>query len=404
MTQVKNMQRREFLFQSAAAAASCSVLFAAQSGAALAQALRKQQQRVLILVEFKGGNDGLNTVVPYADVSYANLRPKLALPVNELNKLDERTALHKELAPLMPLWTQGELAIVQGTGYPQPNLSHFRSIEIWETASNSQQYLEQGWLARAFQGPLKAQSAQCLAEGVVIGGSQLGALAGGRAITLTSPEAFVNQSRLATPANINGNATLAHILKVEADIQSAAEGLRGQRYAFKTEFPKNAFGNAVHAAAQVLAAQLRDKQVPVIDLQLGSFDTHQGQLGTQANLLKQFAEGMTALKAALQELQLWDSSLVMTYSEFGRRPKENQSGGTDHGTAAPHFVMGGAVKGGLYGAAPALHDLDANGNLKFNIDFRQLYSTVLQQWWGVNGNTAHSVLGGAYQPLNLLRA
>jgi uncharacterized protein (DUF1501 family) len=400
------MQRRHFLQASLQATAALSFASLAHLPKAFAQAAAK---RVLILVELKGGNDGLNTVVPYADPAYAQLRPKLALPANELNKLDERTALHKELAALMPLWSKGELAVVQGVGYPEPNLSHFRSIEIWETASKPQEYLEQGWLARAFNGPLKAQSAQWLADGVVVGGTQAGALAGSRAITLSSPEAFVNQSRLAVPSSMQANATLAHILKVEADIQGAAEGLRGPKYAFKTEFPKNGFGNAVNAAAQVLATSVtqsrqQNKQVPVLHLQLGSFDTHQNQLNAQANLLKQFAEGMAALKSALEELKLWDSTLVMTYAEFGRRPKENQSGGTDHGTAAPHFVMGGAVKGGLYGAQPSLNDLDGTGNMKFSTDYRQLYSTVLQQWWGVNGNAAQGVLGAAYQPLNLLRA
>ncbi len=394
---MNTMDRRHFLQMGSALSVAYTLGMPrafAQSGTA----------RTLILIEFKGGNDGLNTVVPFADPAYAQLRPKLALPVNELNKLDERTALHKELGALMPLWSKGDLAIVQGLGYPEPNLSHFRSIEIWETGSKSTEYLEQGWLARAFKGPLQVQSQRWLADGVVIGGAQMGALAGARAVTMSSPESFVNQSRLAVPSSAQANATLAHILKVEADIQAAADGLRGPKYAFKTEFPKSGFGNAVNAAAQVLATERGDKQVPVLHLQLGSFDTHQGQLGTQANLLKQFAEGMVALKSALEELKRWDSTMIMSYAEFGRRPKENQSGGTDHGTAAPHFIMGGAVKGGLYGAQPSLTALDSAGNMKFNTDYRQLYSTVLQQWWGVNANSAQAVLGGAYQPLNLLKA
>ncbi len=394
------MQRRHFL----QAGCALSVAYTLGTPRAIAQTMSQSvAARTLILVEFKGGNDGLNTVVPYADPAYAQLRPKLALPGNELNKLDERTALHKELAPLMPLWSKGELAVVQGVGYAEPNLSHFRSIEIWETASKPTEYLEQGWLARAFGGPMKAQSARWLADGVVIGGAQMGALAGARAVTMSNPESFVNQARLAVPSSAQANATLAHILKVEANIQAAAEGLRGPKFAFKTEFPKSGFGNAVNAAAQVLATERGDRQVPVLHLQLGSFDTHQGQLGTQANLLKQFAEGMAALKSALEELKRWDSTMLMTYAEFGRRPKENQSGGTDHGTAAPHFVMGGAVKGGLYGAQPKLTELDGAGNMKFNTDYRQLYSTVLQQWWGVNANAAQGVLGAAYQPLNLLK-
>jgi uncharacterized protein (DUF1501 family) len=366
---------------------------------------RSAQDRTLILIELKGGNDGLNTVVPYADPAYATLRPRLALKEPDLVMLSDKLALHKELAPIMPWWQQGELAIVQGLGYPQPNLSHFRSIEIWETASRSNEYLENGWLARTFAGPLKAGSARWTADGVVVGGNSLGALAGGsRAVTLNNPETFLNQARLAAPAAAVGNSTLAHVLKVEADIQQAANGLRGPKHAFAVEFPRSQFGAGIAAAMQVLATQTGSKHVPVIHLQLGSFDTHVNQLGQHANLLKQLAEGMVALKAALKELNRWDNTLVMTYAEFGRRPRENQNGGTDHGTVAPHFVAGGAVKGGLYGSTPNLGDLDRDGNPKFSVDFRQTYATVLQNWWGVDRGATEQVLAGNFSTLSLLKA
>jgi uncharacterized protein (DUF1501 family) len=128
------------------------------------------------------------------------------------------------------------------------------------------------------------------------------------------------------------------------------------------------------------------------------------QLGQHANLLKQLAEGMVALKAALKELNRWDNTLVMTYAEFGRRPRENQNGGTDHGTVAPHFVAGGAVKGGLYGSAPNLGDLDRDGNPKFSVDFRQMYASVLQNWWGVDRGATEQVLAGSFSTLSLLKA
>jgi uncharacterized protein (DUF1501 family) len=392
------MQRRDFLRTGAA----LSVVMSGVLPRAFAQAAAA---RTLILIELKGGNDGLNTVVPYADPSYAQLRPRLALKDAELLKLDGHLALHAELKPLLPLWEARELAIVQGVGYAQPNLSHFRSIEIWETASDSNQYLDQGWLARAFAGPLKTQSAAWTADGVVVGGGGLGALAGARAVTLTDPEAFIRQSRLATPSPARAaNATLEHLLRVEAEIQKAAEGLRGPKYAFKTEFPKGAFGNAVAAAMQVLATQQGARNVPVVHLQLGSFDTHQNQPAQQANLLRQFADGVAAMRSALQELNRWDSTLAMTYAEFGRRPRENQSNGTDHGTAAPHFAFGGAVRGGWYGQPPNLAALDASGNLPFAVDFRQLYATVLQSWWGVGRNASDAVLGAGFDRLPLLRA
>ena len=388
-----------------------------KAGAALSvstlapQFVRAQSQtsaakpRVLVLIELKGGNDGLNMVVPFTDPAYRTLRPKIALPEADLLKLTASVALNNALAPLLPLWDKNELAIVQGVGYPQPNLSHFRSIEIWETASRSNQTLDVGWLTRTFAGPLKAQSARWTADGVVVGSNELAGLMGGaRAVALSNPEAFVRDAKLATRLPQSGHATLEHLLKTEADIQQAAEGLRGNKFAFKTEFPKTGFGNAVSAAAQVIASQSGDgaggKHVPVIHLQLGSFDTHINQLNAQANLFKQLSEGIVALKSALQELQRWDETLVMTYSEFGRRPKENQSAGTDHGTVAPHFVIGGAVKGGIYGIQPSLTDLDSTGNMKFSVDFRQLYATVIERWWGVN---SEQVLAGKFATLPLLR-
>ncbi len=355
--------------------------------------------RILILIELKGGNDGLNTLVPFADPVYAALRPTIALKESELIKLDAQTALHPELKGLEALWAAKQLAIVQGVGYPQPVLSHFRSIEVWETSSHAQEVLHDGWITRAMQAGLGARAAYTT-QGVVVGSGQYGALAGAKAITLNNPDAFINQARLASPSAAQGNAALQHLLAIEGHVGLAASGLRGERYAFQTEFPTGAFGNATKAAAQIVASQRGKAGVPVIVLTLGSFDTHQNQLVQHANLLRQLAGGIQALQSALTELGAWERSLLMTYSEFGRRPKQNNSGGTDHGTAAPHFVAGGAVRGGLYGQAPDLSRLDSSGNLAHSIDFRQLYSTVAQQWWGID---PLPVVRGRFDPLAFLR-
>ena len=177
----------------------------------------------------------------------------------------------------------------------------------------------------------------------------------------------------------------------------AASGLSAG-YAFHTEFPQGAFGNAVRAAMQVVASRA---PVAAIRVTLNGFDTHANQLATQQRLLKDLAEGVAAMKGALVELERWNSTLLMTYAEFGRRPRENQSNGTDHGTANVHFVAGGRVKGGLYGAPPALNRLDGNGNLPFAVDFRDLYATVLERWWSVSSQAA---LNGRYAPLDIVRA
>ena len=386
------MKRRDFLLASATAGvAILAPRFAAAQGAAAAG-----YSQLLVLVELKGGNDGLNTVVPYADTAYYGLRPRIAIRRDDVLQLDGRTGLHPSLAPLMPLWQSRELAIVQGVGYPSPNLSHFRSIEIWDTASRAEEYLTDGWLARTFAAaPVPKRFA---ADGVVVGASELGPLAGGgaRAVALANTEQFLRQAKLAQPAQAQGNRALAHLLKVEADVHQAAAGLNGNRE-FRTQFPQGPFGNAVRTAAQVVASEAG---VAAVRITLNGFDTHQNQPGMHANLLRQLAEGLVALRAALQELGRWDSTLVLTYAEFGRRPQENGSNGTDHGTAAAHFALGGRVKGGLYGDAPRLDRLEG-GNLTHAVDFRSLYATALERWWGVPSS---GPLGGRFSPLDLVRA
>lgn len=390
------MNRREFCSMSASLG---SILLAPSLSWAQA---RPGYQNLLIMVELKGANDGLNTVVPYTDKDYYRLRPRIAIKPDEVLQLDEKTGLHPALQALLPMWQSEELAIVQGVGYAQPNLSHFRSIEIWETASNSQQYLSDGWLTRAFAAyPLPPAYS---ADGVIIGSQELGALAGGaRVVALANTDQFLNSARLAAPAETRTNSVLAHMLKVESDIVKAADGLKPRlgRTEFKTQFPRGAFGDAVKTAAQVIAnGELTGKPVAMLRLTLGSFDTHQNQAGTHAALLTQLAEGLAALKSAMVELNRWDRTMVMTYSEFGRRPKENLSAGTDHGTVAPHFILGGRVKGGLSGSAPVLARLDGSGNLAHAVDFRSIYASVLENWWGMDSS---AILRGKFPTLDLLR-
>jgi uncharacterized protein (DUF1501 family) len=351
---------------------------------------------LLVLIELKGGNDSLNMAVPYADPLYYELRPKIAIKREQVLQLDDAMGFHPAMAALMPMWQDKQLAVVRGLGYPQPNLSHFRSIEIWDTASRSEQFLQQGWLTRAFAA--RAVPAGFSADGVVVGGADLGPMAGGaRAIALTNTDQFLNNARLAMPAHARGNTALTHLLKVEEDIVQAAAGLRPPvKPAFKTAFP-----NVIKTALQVVAnGQQTGKPVAALRLSLGSFDTHQNQAGTQAGLLTQLAEGLAALRSGLQELNRWDRSLVVTYAEFGRRPKENLSAGTDHGTVATHLIAGGRVKGGLLGPAPELARLDGTGNLLHAIDFRGVYSTVLRDWWGVD---PAPIVGGRFDKVDFLK-
>jgi uncharacterized protein (DUF1501 family) len=374
------MDRRDFL------KLSTLIPFAGMPGFVRA-AMTPDTRKLLVLVELKGGNDGLNTVIPYADPRYAQLRPKLAIPRDQVVQLTERTGLHPSLAPLRRAWDARELAIVQGVGYPEPNLSHFRSIEIWDTASASDEYLDEGWIARAFA--LSPCPATFAADGIVVGGGGMGPLAGrgSRALALTSAERFLRNARLAHPeAAVTRNASLAHILRVENDVTASAQRLGAGR-SFSTPFPPGPFGNAAGTAAQLAT---NPAGIAVVRLSLGSFDTHANQQAIHANLLRQLAEGLVALREALVEVGRWKGTVIATYAEFGRRPRENESGGTDHGTASAHLVLGGAVKGGLYGAAPALDRLDGNGNLPHAVDFRGYYAAFLERWWGIH---AGPVLG-----------
>lgn len=361
-----------------------------------ALANRPDWQNLLILVELKGGNDGLNTVIPYRDPLYYQLRPNLAIARDRVVKLDGRLGFHPALGALVPAWKKNELAIVQGVGYPDPNLSHFRSIEIWETGSDADDFEAQGWLSRLFSdNPTPSAYA---ADGVVIGDSALGPLTGGSARTLVLPggRRRMRRTRMEDRHHaVRPNDSLMHILKVEGDYIQASDKLF-RAPPLKTPFPGNGFGRTAERAAKVVAS---DNRVAVIKLAIGGFDTHAGQINPHNRILGELGDGLAALRKALIELGRWDSSLIMTYSEFGRRPAENLSAGTDHGTASVQFMLGGRVKGGWYGEYPGLDRL-VNGNLRHTVDFRSLYATVIDEWWGAD---PYDVFGQRFAKLPILR-
>lgn len=367
--------------------------------AASSAPVRGRWDRILILVELHGGNDGLNTLVPYSDERYYQVRPHLAIPRERVLQLSPSVGLHYALEPLMPLWEKQQLAIIQGVGYPDPNRSHFRSIEIWDTASASQQVLDEGWLARLFEAyPLPETFAT---DGILLGQRDGGPLSGKtvRTIALHDPQQFFQQaSRVKAVEQSSTNRALAHILQVQRELTHAAGDLAArlqQAPPLQTPFPPSPIGRQLETAAQLLTARV---PVAVMKVSQTGFDTHAGQLGHHERLLKELAEGLVAFRQATVQAGLWDCVLLMTYSEFGRRVGENASAGTDHGTAAPHLFLGGSVKGGLYGSAPSLNDLQ-EGDLKYRVDYRSLYATVMRSWWGISGTT---IVGPEYQAINCL--
>jgi len=340
--------------------------------------------RILLLIELKGGNDGLNTVIPYADPRYRELRPGIGVARDHTLQLDEKVGLHGKLEPLIESWKAGDLAIVQGVGYPYPNRSHFRSIEIWDTASASNQTLSEGWIAQAFRGATLPKGAGV--DSIVVDTNALPSTGPElRTIVMQDAENFLRQAhalRDTGGVKDGANPALRHLLAVRQEINGAARGLADKLR--DTAAPREAYPQEVPLGRQLeLATRVITAKVPVVAIKaaLGGFDTHANQVQPHERLLGVLAANLAALRRNLIAADRWNDVLVMTYSEFGRRVRQNASGGTDHGTAAPLFVMGGGVKGGLHGAYPSLGDL-ADGDLKHTVDFRSVFATVAQGCWG----------------------
>jgi uncharacterized protein (DUF1501 family) len=341
--------------------------------------------RILLLVELKGGNDGLNTLVPYADAKYRELRPAIGVARERILPLDERVGLHEKLEPLMESWKAKDLAILQGVGYPYPNRSHFRSIEIWDTASASNQTLSEGWIAQAFEGTSLPKGLGV--DSIAIDTNALPSTGPGlRTIVMQDAENFLHQAEALKEQSgmkDGGNPALRHLLAVRHEVNAAAKGLSDRLRAAPA--PAHAYAQDLLLGRQFdLATRVLTARVPVVAVKtaLGGFDTHANQVQPHERLLAFLATSLATLRRNLIAANLWNDVVVMTYSEFGRRAKQNASGGTDHGTAAPLFVMGGGVKGGLYGAYPSLGDLQ-DGDLKHTVDFRSVFATVAQGCWGL---------------------
>ena len=368
------LTRREFLTSTIGA----SALLRSRPSLAL-----NRWRRKLVLVELNGGNDGLNTVVPYVDPLYRRLRPKIAVPVDKILQLNNHLGLHPELERLKPLWASREMAIVLGVGYPEPNLSHFRSIDIWETATQEHHFAEEGWITRLFR---ESRPPTLLpADGIVLGRNDPGPLTGdgSRIINLKRLISLRKQRRkLAISDVTTENSGLNYIIKTQDRLNHAVRKLVEKnldKVVLDSAFPGHSFGKQMELAARLIVG---GSGVPVIKCSLGGFDTHAGQVYRHPRLMAKLADGLSAFTQAMKSAGIWNEVLVMTYAEFGRRPKENASGGTDHGTVAPHFLLGGCVRGGFYGEQPPLNQL-RDGNLVHRVDFREIYAAVARDWWGL---------------------
>jgi uncharacterized protein (DUF1501 family) len=404
--------RREFLRSTLVACGGGVPLFLARSAAALPA--ESPDGHVLVVVQLDGGNDGLNTVIPYRDDEYRKRRPRLRQD-RGTHRIDDRMALHPALVGLAHALENGQLAVVQGVGYPNPNRSHFESMAIWHTARLTSERATPGWLAGATdRRPIRAD-----APALHIGDTLLPqALYGARrpVPSLANLEQF--RRRVGVPVAAGARAQRVALDEVIAEergepgsllqfvqqntaisytssdrLESVArQSPRAARY-------PESYGLAqrLKLIAQLIKAGL---STSLYYTQLAGFDTHANQLGTHDGLLRELGDSLQAFLDDLNRSGEAGRVLVLVFSEFGRRLAENASGGTDHGTAAPVFLLGAGVRPGLHGPCPDLRDLDAAGDPKHATDFRQVYATLLDRWLGC---PSAAVLGGDFEDLPVLR-
>ncbi|MSR28259.1 MAG: DUF1501 domain-containing protein [Phycisphaerales bacterium] len=375
------------------------------------------EDRILVVVQLSGGNDGLNTVIPYGSDDYYRARTQLgiAAPGKENGALElDRTigiGLHPNLNGFKDLYDDGRLAVVQGTGYPNPNRSHFASMDIWHTANRSGR--GDGWIGRYVDCTCKGSPAAD-AE-VAIGRSAPLAMIG----TFAKPVAF-EDARL---FQWMGKDLPPHSMAAPYDQMNRAGALDGVEPGSQAAFLMRTALDAQLSSDRIRAAIARTPLVPYPGTRLATqmrsigamirdglktrvyyasqtgYDTHSNQAGSHGNLMRELSEAVSAFQADLKAQGNDTRVVTMVFSEFGRRVRQNASGGTDHGTAAPMFVVGSPIKGGLHGAHPSMTDLD-NGDLKFTTDFRSVYATILDKWMGAPSN---AILGGSYPNLKFIR-
>ena len=344
--------------------------------------------RTLVLLHLRGGNDGLNTVVPYADPRYRRLRPGLA--VERPLKIDSRFGLHPRLEGLEQLFKKERLAILHGVGYPKPSYSHFRSTEIYYTAdTRGKSARSRGWLARGFA----RRPSDAPVRAVAFEDEQPFAFAGSPTGVVTMRE-FKD---LRLPPAARAAARLYDGYENDAVAVRAREALDAARRIASLQPARGPFSGSLGAdLSKVLALLRSDIDVEVVHLSLAGFDTHAKQAASHSNLLWQLGQNLRAFQEELDRSDLGKRVTTLVFSEFGRRAQENLSGGTDHGAAYPAFLLGD-VRPGFHGRPPSLDDLD-DGNLRYTTDFRRVYATLLKDVLGV---TPQAVLG-SYAPLELL--
>lgn len=365
--------------------------------------------RCLVVIQLSGGNDGLNTVIPFEDDHYHRARPVIGIEKNQVLELGDNLGLHPQLTALRELFQDGRLSIVNNVGYPNPNRSHFRSMDIWHSANPAEPNPSTGWLGRTDD----------RLHGRDQGSSSLTWRIGGRDVPLALRGVERQAPSIEDPkdlrwdwAELPKGADLTSCLGPARSDNPLLENIRAATLAAHSRsgkveellrkkpaagYPKTALAQQLHFAAHLFSESVGPR---VIYLTQEGYDTHARQSSNHGELVGTLSRALGAFQQQLRSLGLEDRVLTFVFSEFGRRVRENGSQGTDHGAAAPCFLLSSQVKGGFHGGPPRLDDLD-NGDVPYTVDFRSVYATLLESWLGI---PTPGIIPDGYAPLPLLRS
>ncbi|MCG6156874.1 DUF1501 domain-containing protein [Rubinisphaera margarita] len=401
--------RREFLQLAAAGAVTLGTQGLAPAFLRAAAREASGQSNILVVIQMSGGNDGLNTVVPFAEDRYYKARPKLAIGSSDVLKIDKELGLNPVLRGFADLLEAGHLGIVQGVGYPNPNRSHFESMDIWHTCHRRAEDRNEGWLGRAVDQLQGAERQEI--PGVHVGNDRLPLALVSRSQRIPSiqsmdqfhlkakEEESVQAFRRMASHSTAGEGSMLDFLTTSTvtalDVsRQIQESLKDSSTA--VDYPQTGLGRKLRSISQLISADLGTR---IFYAEIDGFDTHALQAGAHTGLLRELGEAVSAFVEDLKATGNLDRVTTVCFSEFGRRVAENASEGTDHGTAAPMFLIGGQVQSGLIGKHPSLDDLE-QGDLKYHTDFRQVYAGLLQQWLKCDSD---KVLGEHFDPVSVIR-
>ncbi len=392
------MFRRDFLKTSGLLSLTPMVPGFVNSLAASTKA--ETDQKILVVVELSGGNDGINTVVPFKDEVYQEVRPKLALPENELHKLNDELGLHRSMTGAKELFDNNQLAIINGVGYPNPNRSHFESMAIWHRGlRDTKRESGAGWIGHALD--LNRKSGSTDMDGYFVGRQAVSAALVSRRAQIAALSRFQDLQLDPTikPANsMQQQEDIAAFVQRQVT-SSYATAKQIESVSKKTNtasgYPGNRLGQQMRLVSQLIKTGSAARVYYTVQ---SGYDTHSAQANTHSSLLFALSRSLKAFTDDLQTSKLDDRVVVLVFSEFGRRVRENGSIGTDHGTAGPMFLAGSPVKSGLHGATTNLSDLE-DGDIKVQFDFRQVYATLLDEWLGID---SEQVLEQKFSRLDLL--